>query len=62
MSKMDKLDLIFEEMVFPRNKTLCVIYTATTKHLKNGYKSAVIAVAMVTMTFQYGGYSRFKLN
>ena len=36
MLKMDKLDLIFEEMVFPRNQTLCVICTVTTKHLENG--------------------------
>ena len=36
--------------------TFCVIYTATTKHLKNGLKGGVIAVSMATMTFQYGGY------
>ena len=59
---MDKLDLNFEEMVFPRNQTLCVIYKAATKHLENGLKRDVIAVAMATMTFQNGGYRRFKLN
>ena len=58
---MDKLDLIFEEMVFSRNKNLYLIYTATTKHLKIGKKSDVIAVSMATMTFQYGGYFKFKL-
>ena len=59
---MGELGLVFEEMVFPRKQTLCVIYTATTEHLKSGSKGDVITVAMVTMTFQYGGYSRFKLN
>ena len=33
MLRMDKLDLIFEEMVFSRNKNLYVIYTATMEHL-----------------------------
>ena len=61
MLKMDKLDLIFEEMVFCRNKNLCVIYTATMKHLKIGEKSDIIAIAMATMAFQYGGYLSFKL-
>ena len=61
MLKMDKLGLSFEDMVCPKNQTLCVIYTATIKHLKNGLKSDVNAVAMATMTFQYGGYLRFKL-
>ena len=61
MLKMDKLGLIFEEMVFPKKQTLCVVYTATIKHPKNGLKSDVITVAMATMTFQYGGYLRFKL-
>ena len=56
MLKMDKLDLIFEEMVFSRNKNLYVIYTATMKHLKIGEKSDVIAVSMATLKFQYGGY------
>ena len=51
---MDKLDLIFEEMVLPRNKTLHVIYTVTIKHLKIGEKSDFNAVSMATMTFQYG--------
>ena len=49
MFKMDKLDLIFEEMVFCRNKNLYVIYTATMKHLKIDEKSDVIAVSMVTI-------------
>ena len=61
MLKMDQLDLIFEEMVFSRNKNLYVIYTATMKHLKIGEKSDDIAVSMGTMTFQYGGYLSFKL-
>ena len=61
MLKMDKLDLIFEEMVFCRNKNLYVIYTVTTKHLKIGEKSDVIAVSMATMTFQYGEDLNFKL-
>ena len=56
MLKIDKLDLISEEMVFCRNKNLYVMYTATMKHLKIGEKSDVIAVSMTTMTFQYGGY------
>ena len=38
---------------------MCHIY-GDNQHLKNGSKGDVIAVAMVTMTFQYGGYSRFK--
>ena len=58
---MDKLDLIFEEMVTSRNKSLYAIYTATMKHLKIGKKSDVIAVSVATMTFQYGGYFSFKL-
>ena len=58
MLRMDKLDLIFEEMVFSRNKNLYIIYTAT---MENGEKSFVIAVSMATMTFQYGGYLSFKL-
>ena len=53
---MDKLDSIFEEMVFSRNKNWYVIYTATMEHLKIGEKSDVIAVSMATMTFQFGGY------
>ena len=61
MLKMDKLDLIFEEMVFSRNKNLYVIYTATMEHFKIGEKSDVIAVSMATLTFQYGGYLSFKL-
>ena len=60
MLKMDKLDLIFEEMVFFRNKNLYAIYTATMEHLKIGEKSDVIGVSMATMTFQYGGYLSFK--
>ena len=59
--KMDKLDLIFEEMVFSRKKNLYVIYTATMEHFKIGEKSDVIAVSMATMTFQYSGYLSFKL-
>ena len=63
MLKMDKLmDLIFEEMVLPGNRTLCVIYMATTRHLKDGLKCVVVAVAVATVTFQCGGYSKFKLN
>ena len=58
---MDKLDLIFEEMVFCRNKNLYVIYTATMKHLKIGEKTDVIAVSIATMMFQYGGHLSFKL-
>ena len=58
---MDKLDLIFEEMVFSRNKNLYVVYTATMEYLKIGEKSDVIAVFMATMTFQYGVYLSFKL-
>ena len=58
---MDKLDLIFEEIVFSRNKNLCVIYTATMEHLKIGEKSDAIAVCMTTMTFQYGENLSFKL-
>ena len=61
MLRMDKLELIFEKMVFSRNKNSYVIYTATMKHLKIGGKSDVIAVSMATMTFQYGGYLIFKL-
>ena len=61
MLKMDKLDLIFEEMVFCRNKNLYVMYTTKMKHLKIGEKSDVIVVSMGTMTFQYGGYLSFKL-
>ena len=61
MLKMDKLDLIFEEIVFCRNKNFNVTYTATMKHLKIGKKSDVIAVLMATMTFQFGGYLSFKL-
>ena len=61
MLKMDKLDLIFEEMVFSRNKTLYVTYTATMEHLKIGEKSDVITVSMATVTFQYCGYLSFKL-
>ena len=61
MLKMDKLDLIFEKLVFSRNKNFYVIYTATMKHVKIGKKSDVIAVSMATMTFQYGGYLSFKL-
>ena len=53
MLKMDKLDLIFEGMVFCRNKNLYVMYTATLKNLKIGEKIDVIAVSMATMTFQY---------
>ena len=53
---MDKLDLIFQEIVFSRNKNLYVVYTATMEHPKIGEKSDVIAVSMTTMTFQYGGY------
>ena len=58
---MDKLDLIFEGMVFCRNKNLYAMYTATMKHFKIGEKSDVIAVCMATMTFQYGGYLSLKL-
>ena len=61
MLKMDKLGLMFEEMVFPKKQTLRVIYTTTTKHLKNGLISDVVAVAMATMMVQYGGYLWFKL-
>ena len=61
MLSMDQLDLIFEQMVFSRNKNLYVIYTATITHLKIGEKIDVIAVSMATMTFQYGGYLSFKL-
>ena len=56
MLKMDKLELIFEEVVFCRNKNLCVMYKTKMKHLKIGEKSDVIAVSMATMTFHYGGY------
>ena len=45
MLKMDKLGSILEEMVFPKKQTLCIIYTASTKHLRNGLKSYAIAVA-----------------
>ena len=58
---MDKLDLVFEEMVFCRYKNLYAIYAATMKHLKIGEKTDVIAVSMAIMTFQYGGYLSFKL-
>ena len=61
MLKTDKLDLIFEGMVFCRKKNLHVMYTAIMKHLKIGEKSDVIAVSMATMTFQHGGYLSFKL-
>ena len=61
MLKMDKLDLIFEEMVFCRNKNLYVMFATTMKHLKIGEKGDVIAVYMATMTFQYGQYLSFKL-
>ena len=37
------------------------MYRATIELLKNGQKGDVIAVAMATMTFKYGGYLRFKL-
>ena len=58
---MGKLDSIFEDMVFSRNKNSYDIFTATMKDLKIGEKSDVIAVSMATMTFQYGGYLSFKL-
>ena len=58
---MDKLELIFEEMVFSRNKNLNVKYMATMEHPKIGEKSDVTAVSMAAMTFQYGGYLSFKL-
>ena len=61
MLKIDKLDLIFEEMVFSRNKNLYVIFTASMKHLKIGKESDVMAVSMATMMFQSGGYLSFKL-
>ena len=61
MQKMDKLDLIFEQMVLSRNKNLYAVYTATMKYLKIGEKSDVIAVSVATITFQYGGYLSFKL-
>ena len=51
MLRMDKLDLIFEKMVFSRNKSSYVIYAATMKHLKIGEKSDVIAVSMATRGF-----------
>ena len=47
MLKMDKLD----KWYFCKNKNLCVMYTATMKHLKIGKKSDVIAVSMAIMTF-----------
>ena len=55
MLKMDKLHLIFEEMVLCSGKNLYVIYTATMKYLKICDKSDVIAVSMATMPFLYGG-------
>ena len=58
---MDKLDLVFEEMVFSRNKNLYVIYTATVKQLKIGEKSDVIAVSMAAVAFQCGGCLSLKL-
>ena len=61
MLNTDTLDLIVEEMVFPGNQTLYAIYTVTIEHLKNGLIRDVIAVAMATTTFQYGGYLRIKL-
>ena len=61
MLKMYKLDQIFEEMEFSRNKNLKVIYTATMKHLEISEKSEVIAVSMATITIQYGEYLSFKL-
>ena len=61
MLKMDKLDSIFEDMVFSRNKNSYDLFTATMKDLKIGEKSDVIAVSMATMKFQYGGYLSFKL-
>ena len=57
---MENFDLIFEEMVFSRDKNLYLIYTATMKHLKIDEKSDVIAVVMTTVTFQYNGYLKFK--
>ena len=61
MLKMDQSDLIFEDMVFYKNKNLYVTFTATMKHPKIGKKSDVITVSMATMTFQYGGYLSFEL-
>ena len=61
MLKIDKLDLIFEEMEFFRNENLYVIYTTTMEHLKIGEKNDVITVSMATVTFQYGGYLGLKL-
>ena len=58
---MNKLDLIFEELIFSRNKNLNVICTATMKYPKIRQKTDVIAVSMATMTFQYGAYLSFKL-
>ena len=58
---MDKLDLIFDEMICCRDKKLFVTCVATMKHLKIGEKSDVIAVSMATLMFQYGGYLSFKL-
>ena len=60
MLKMNKMDLIFEEAVFSRNKNLHVIYTATMRHLKIAGESDVIGVAMATFTFQYGRYLSYK--
>ena len=61
MFRIDKLDLIFEEMVFSRNNKLYVTYTAKMRHLKIGEKGDVIAVSMATMTFQYAEYLNCKL-
>ena len=60
MLKKEKLGLIFEDMVFSRNKNLYSIYKATMKHLKIGEKSDVIVVSMATIIFQYDGYISFR--
>ena len=60
MLKMDKQDSTFEELVYPGNETLYVVYTATIVLPKNGQKSDVLAAAMATMTLQYGGHPSFN--
>ena len=62
MLKMEKLDLIFKEMIFSGNKNLYAIYTATMKQIKIGEKSDVSYVTMTTMTFQYSGFLSFTLR
>jgi hypothetical protein len=60
MLKTHKLDQLFEEMLFARNKKLYTIYTATIKQLEIGHIGDVTTVAMTTMMIQDGRYFGLK--